>query len=126
MEIVAGDPAPTMGRDEAARLLLEMAAVVRTVFAVNVPAEVAVVPTPPAAPPAVDPTPLQASPVSPAPVALMSVPTIPSPPAAAPPVAVAAIPLPSTPGAPSSTDFSTDSPERRSLALLQEIAFLDD
>ena len=35
MEIVTGDQAPTLERTEALRLLQEMAAVVRTIFAVD-------------------------------------------------------------------------------------------
>jgi hypothetical protein len=95
MEIVTGEPAPTVERDEAARLLHEMAAVVRTVLGVRaesaaptqVAARVPVVAGPPV------PTAL--------PVPTLAVPDL------APPAPV-------------------DPAEPRSLALLQEIAFLDE
>ncbi len=98
MEIVTGEPAPTVERDEAVRLLREMAAVVRTVLGVRAestaptqvaaPAPVTVVPPVPTAPTAL-------------PVPTLAVPDL------APPAPV-------------------DPAEPRSLALLQEIAFLDE
>jgi hypothetical protein len=102
MEIVTGDPAPVLDRDEAARLLVEMAAVVRTVFAV------------------------------PAPVAAPTAVRIPAPPVAEVPrtaaIPVAGLPVPALPVAalPVPVPESPDSAERRSMTLLQEIAFLDD
>lgn len=85
MEIVTSPQPPTVDREDAARLLHEMAAVVRTIFAVD---------------------------------------------AAAPPVS-AAQPAPTTPAAPSSggTDPVPAVPPAipvPGMALLQEIAFLDD
>lgn len=100
MKIVTGEPAPTVDRDEAVRLLREMAAVVRTVFAVAAPAPATV------AAPAPPPVPSASS----APAA---------PPVAAPPL----VPLP----VPSFAPLPVPDPEERpSLALLQEIAFLDE
>lgn len=98
MEIVTGEPAPTVERDEAVRLLHEMAAVVRTVLGVRgesaAPAPVA------------------------APVPVAAVPPVPTAPTALP---VPALPVPDlAPLAP------VDPAEPRSLALLQEIAFLDE
>jgi hypothetical protein len=101
MKIVTGEPAPTVERDEAARLLLEMAAVVRTVL--GAPARVAAS-APTLAPPAPAPAPIA--------VALVAPPA--PPPLAGLPVPNLALPLPADPE------------ERRSLALLQEIAFLDE
>jgi hypothetical protein len=106
MEIVTGNPAPTLEPDEATRLLHEMAAVVRTIFAVPAPDRQAAT-----APPSIEipaaPAPIQAAPDIPAPTA----------------IPVAGLPVPSLPiPAP---DFA-DSAERHSMALLQEIAFLDD
>jgi hypothetical protein len=106
MEIVTRDPAPMLDREEAARLLHEMAAVVRTVFAVSAPAGQ---PTP-----ASVPVEIQTAPTS-----IQAVPSISMPTA----IPVAGLPVPSLPlPAPE----ATDSAERHSMALLQEIAFLDD
>jgi hypothetical protein len=103
MKIVTGEPAPTVDRDEAVRLLHEMAAVVRTVFAVAAPAPATVAaPVPPPVP--------AAPPEPPAP----AVPAVAAPPLAPLPVpSFAPLPIP-------------DPEERPSLALLQEIAFLDE
>lgn len=106
MEIVTGEPAPTVDRDEAARLLREMAAVVRTVFGVAAPAR-AFVTTP-------TPSPVVAVPVAVPPIA-------PTPAAAATPPPVAALPVPAI-----ALPVPPDPEERPSLALLQEIAFLDE
>ncbi|HEY0903290.1 MAG TPA: hypothetical protein VGE14_05315 [Marmoricola sp.] len=100
MEIVTGEPAPTVDRDEAVRLLHEMAAVVRTVFAVAAPA--------PATMAAPVPPPVPAAPGAPA------APPVGTPPLAPLPVPSLALPVP------------PDPEERPSLALLQEIAFLDE
>lgn len=71
MEIVTGEPAPMVPPAQAAALLGEMAAVVRTIFAVHAPARPDLVPD------------------------IAPVPTAPSPVAAVPsPVPLAAIPLP--------------------------------
>ncbi|MBI2244792.1 MAG: hypothetical protein HYU55_12950 [Nocardioides sp.] len=103
MEIVTGESAPTVERDEAVRLLREMAAVVRTLL--GAPAPVAAVTR--TDPPAPAPSPVPAAPVAPAP----------------PPLA--GLPVPSLP-VPSPASLSADPEERRSLAALQEIAFLDE
>lgn len=105
MEIVTGDLAPALDRDEAGRLLHEMAAVVRTIFAVPAPSEH------PVAAPSFE--------VPAAPAAIPAATTIPMPAA----IPVAGLPVPSLPiPAP---DIA-ESAERHSMALLQEIAFLDD
>ena len=96
MEIVTGDPAPTVERDEAVRLLQEMAAVVRTLLGAPAPDAA----TAPSAPPAS------------APVAATSPP-------------LAGLPVPSLP-VPALHPSPVDPEERRSLAALQEIAFLDE
>lgn len=102
MEIVTGEPAPSVDRDEAVALLSDMAAVARTIFAVRVEADQ------PAAPSPAPPVTTAGSPGAPDLVAPVPVP--------------AAIPVPAAPlAAP-----DPDSAERRSMALLQEIAFLDD
>jgi hypothetical protein len=106
MEIVTGDPAPTLDRDEAGRLLHEMAAVVRTIFAVPAPDRQAAT-TPPSVEIQVAPDAIQAAPPIQMPTA----------------IPVAGLPVPSLPiPAPE----VADSAERHSMALLQEIAFLDD
>ncbi len=94
MEIVTGEPAPSVERDQAAHLLLEMAAVVRTILGA--------------------PAPVAASVPTPAPKAPTPSRTVVPPPLAGLPVPSLAVPLPADPE------------ERRSLALLQEIAFLDE
>lgn len=118
MQIVTGDQAPTLERAEAVRLLEEMAAVVRTLFAVDAvptpttPTNSAVtagaggVPSSGGAAPA---------PTVAAPAAPLAVPPVATPPAAAevPPPAVPAAGLPSAIPVPA-------------MALLEEIAFLDD
>ena len=106
MEIVTGDPAPTLDRDEATRLLHEMAAVVRTIFAV--PASAGQTATTPL------PVEIQA-----APAVIQTAPSISMPTA----IPVAGLPVPSLP---IPTPEVADSVERHSMALLQEIAFLDD
>lgn len=112
MEIVTGDPAPTVKRDEAVRLLREMAAVVRTLLGAPAPATSVAPPAPSIAPAArPDPAPVT-PPVAPAPPPLAGLP-VPS---------LAVPPLP----APSPTAYPADPEERRSLAALQEIAFLDE
>ncbi|MDI6911833.1 hypothetical protein [Nocardioides sp.] len=107
MQIVTGDPAPTVERDEAVRLLREMAAVVRTLLGAPAPAPSVAAPAP-SAPPAARPDPVPAP--APAPPVGLPVPSL-----AVPPLAV---PSPSGP--------LPDPEERRSLAALQEIAFLDE
>ncbi|ABL80636.1 MULTISPECIES: hypothetical protein [unclassified Nocardioides] len=107
MEIVTGEPAPTVERDEAARLLREMAAVVRTLLGAPAPVAAVTRTDPPAPAPSPAPSPVPAAPVAPAP----------------PPLA--GLPVPSLP-VPSPASLSADPEERRSLAALQEIAFLDE
>ncbi len=111
MEIVTGDPAPTVERDEAVRLLHEMAAVVRTLLGAPAPTTAAAAPAVPPAPPAHVP-----APVTPPPVA---------PPAAPAPPPLAGLPVPSL-AVPPLPVPQPDPEERRSLAALQEIAFLDE
>lgn len=110
MEIVTGDPAPTVERDEAVRLLRELAAVVRTLLGAPAPVAASATPAPPA-PPATAPAPAAVAPLVPP---------------AAPPLA--GLPVPSLPvPAPAFPALSSADPEdRRSLAALQEIAFLDE
>jgi hypothetical protein len=96
---VTGDPAPVLDRDEAGRLLREMAAVVRTIFAVPAPVAAPASIQIPAPAPAVSEAPRMAA----IPVAGLPVPALP-------------VPAPDSP----------DSAERHSMTLLQEIAFLDD
>ncbi len=71
MQIVTGQPAPTVPPAQAAALLGEMAAVVRTIFAVRAPAVPDAAPVTPA-----PPTPIAPSPVAavPAPVPLVAIP----------------------------------------------------
>ncbi|WP_028639111.1 hypothetical protein [Nocardioides sp. URHA0032] len=104
MEIVTGDQAPTLERTEAMRLLQEMAAVVRTIFAVDAAPQQE-------AQQELHPTTAGSGGVpgsggaAPAPAV---VPSVPATPVATPPVApLASIPVPG-------------------VAMLQEIAFLDD
>ncbi|MGY2702097.1 hypothetical protein [Nocardioides sp. HB32] len=86
MEIVTGDHAPTLEHTEAVRLLQEMAAVVRTIFAVDAaPQKIGQQ----AAQPEIHPT------------------TVPAAPVTRPTTPPASIPVPG-------------------VAMLQEIAFLDD
>src|SRR3954471_13588141 len=91
MEIVTGDHAPTLDRREALGLLQEMAAVVRTIFAVDVApqqeASQEIHPTTAGAESLPD-----LSPAAPAPAV---VPSVPATPVATPPVAPpASIPVP--------------------------------
>jgi hypothetical protein len=103
VEIVTGAPAPTLPSDEARRLVLEMAAVVRTIFGVPVTvdrpaaAQLLGVELPPPVPSVAMP------PIRAIPVASLPVPSLPIP----------------SPGI-------ADPAEPHSMALLQEIAFLDD
>lgn len=139
MELVTHESAVMLEQDQAQRLLLEMAAVVRTIFGVQRPdappapaAQVAAVatadtavfpgtsvsavaiapsiPTPAIAPPAVA-TPAIATPA-------IATPALPVPALAVPPAPVPALAVPVL-------DHG-DPEERHSLALLQEIAFLDE
>ena len=98
MQIAPDEPA-MLDHAEAVRLLHEMAAVVRTVFAVPAPSAAAAAAIAPAVP---------------APPAPLPVPAAPLP-------VPAALPVPDL-----DLPDHADSPDRRSLALLQEIAFLDD
>jgi hypothetical protein len=106
MEIVTGDQAPTLERTEGLRLLQEMAAVVRTIFAVDAVQQTGQQETPQE----IHPTTAGAggAPVSggaaPAPAVVPPAPVAAPASAAAPPTS---IPVPA-------------------VAILQEIAFLDD
>lgn len=119
MELVTHDQATMLEHDQAQGLLLEMAAVVRTIFAVQQP-EVAAQPAPPApqvvAVATADTAAFPGASVS----AVATSPALPVPPVAAAPLAVPALSLP-VPG----LDLG-DPEERHSMALLQEIAFLDE
>lgn len=117
MEIVTHDPATMLERDQAQRLLLEMAAVVRTIFGVQRP-EADQAPDAPSV--VVATTDTEAFPG----VAVPAVATTPS--LAAPPAPVPSIPVPSlaVPAVP--VPDHHDPEERHSLTLLQEIAFLDE
>lgn len=130
MEIVTGDPAPRQEPEVVRDTLLELAAVIRTIFRAPAPVtqgpvtQAPVAPAQELAPPA---------PIIPTPASL-EVPDLPQPPAAPPAVTTAvpaALPVPQIPVPDlASTDPNEphDDPEaeRHSLALLQEIAFLDD
>ncbi len=114
MELVTHEPAAMLEQDQAQRLLLEMAAVVRTIFAVQRPdappapaAQVAAVAT-------ADTAALPGTSVS----AVATAPSVSAPALAVPSLPVPALPIPVL-------DHG-DPEERHSLALLQEIAFLDE
>lgn len=152
MEIVTGVAAPRQEPDVARDTLFEMAAVIRTIFGAGAQAPVRQpasaytegVPPDPIAPPAplaavpapTIPAPAVAVPPVPVPeVVALHVPDLPDAPALAvprtpvPEVATAAIPVPSIPVpavAPENSQDHDSPAERHSLALLQEIAFLDD
>lgn len=154
MKIVSGEAASTQESEVVRETLLELAAVIRTIFGaglqtpVRQPAPASayteVVPPEPITPPAplaAVPAPAmsadaEAMPRLPVPeVVALDVPDLANAPALAgprtpvPEVAPAAIPVPSipVPAAPPENSQDHDSPaERHSLALLQEIAFLDD
>ncbi|WP_243059253.1 hypothetical protein [Nocardioides sp. SR21] len=129
MDLVTHESATMLEHDQAQRLLLEMAAVVRTVFGVQQTASrsapdapVVVVATteteafPGTAVPAVATTPSLAVPTIAVPT--IAVPTIPAP---APAIPVPALAVPALP-----VPDLHDPEERHSMTLLQEIAFLDE
>lgn len=109
MEIVTGDQAPTLERTDAVQLLQEMAAVVRTIFAVDV------------APQSAQEAPHQQHPAT---AGAGGVPGLggaaPAPAVVPPPLATPATPVATPPVAPPA---SIPVP---GVAILQEIAFLDD
>ena len=114
MELVTHDSAAMFEQDQARSLLLEMAAVVRTIFAVQRP-DAAALPAAPA-PPVVavataDTAAFPGASVS----AVATSPSLPVPPLEVPPLS---LPVPGL-------DLG-DPEERHSMALLQEIAFLDE
>jgi len=119
MELVTHDSAAMLEQDQAQSLLLEMAAVVRTIFAVQRP-ETTVLPVAPApqvvAVATADTAAFPGASVS----AVATSPSLPVPPLAVPAVDVPALSIP-VPG----LDLG-DPEERHSMALLQEIAFLDE
>lgn len=128
MEIVTGTPAPTLAPDETRRLLLEMAAVVRTIFGAPATPDQPATTDQPAG--RVDVPPAVEAPAAPA-IAAIPVAGIPVPalPLVASEGTVPVIPLvapESTVPVPLVAPEVPDSAERHSLVLLQEIAFLDD
>lgn len=117
MELVTHDSATMLEQDQAQRLLLEMAAVVRTIFGAQRPAGA----SSPAAPHVVvATTDTEAFPGT-AVSAVAATPTIP-----VPSLAVPSLPVPSLAVPPLPVPDHGDPEERHSLALLQEIAFLDE
>ncbi len=121
MEIMTGALAPTLTPDEARRLVLEMAAVVRTIFGAPVATDQQVAS-------AEEPAVIQdvATPVIAAiPVPALAVPALPVPALPVPALPVPALPVPELAVLALDPIDPVDSAERHSLALLQEIAFLD-
>lgn len=112
MEIVTHDPATMLEHDQAQRLLLEMAAVVRTVFGVQRTASHS---APDAPSVVVATTDTEAFPGAAVPV-VATTPSLAVPPVPVPALAVPALPVPDL----------HDPEERHSMTLLQEIAFLDE
>lgn len=110
METTDQMPAPPVGRDERHLLLREMAAVTRTIFGVTVAVS----------PPTPIPAPVAKPPFT-APISL-SVARVPIPLAPIKPLIPVAVPALTVP----MLLPDVESAERHSLALLQEIAFLDD
>lgn len=131
MDLVTHDATVMLEQDQAQSLLLEMAAVVRTIFAVHRPEPTVRPATQPTVQPVVQPA-VQDTPIAAVATAetaafpgasVSAVATSPAPaPALAvpPPLPVPALSLP-VPG----LDVG-DPEERHSMALLQEIAFLDE
>ena len=117
MDLVTHDSHTMLEQDQAQRLLLDMAAVVRTIFGVQRPAN----PITPTAPHVVvATTDTEAFPGT-AVSAVAATPSLP-----VPSLAVPSIPVPSLAVPALAVPDQADPEERHSLALLQEIAFLDE
>lgn len=119
MELVTHEAAAMLEQDQAQSLLLEMAAVVRTIFAVQRP-DAAVLPAAPAPQVAAVATADTAAFPGASVSAVATSPSLPVPPLEVPRPDIPTLSLP-VPG----PDLG-DPEERHSMALLQEIAFLDE